>query len=154
MSSDDFTEYINKFHPEKVRKALKSQGKEGDQLPWDYFLEQIREISEVTIASLQDTIKQKSNCFELFGFDFLVDKNLKLWLLEVNMSPACSERADWLTEMLDDMSEGVLDLIEKKVLYGGEFRRPPLSNQAYDVEKEVAVKTYQLQKEANKNYNL
>ena len=32
------------------------------------------------------------------------------------MSPACSERAKWLSDMLDDMSSGLLSIIEKKVI--------------------------------------
>ena len=41
---------------------------------------------------MAEAIPNRPNSFELFGFDFVVDKDLKLWLIEVNMSPACSER--------------------------------------------------------------
>ena len=48
--------------------------------------------------------------------DFILDEKLKPWLIEVNLSPACAERTDWLTEMLDSMTEGLLDSIEAKLL--------------------------------------
>lgn len=37
------------------------------------------------------------------------------------MSPACAERTPWLTDMLEDMSDGMVQVIEKKVLKANDF---------------------------------
>ena len=38
----------------------------------------------------------RGNCYELLGFDLLIDSNLKVWLLEVNLTPsmACESPLD------------------------------------------------------------
>ena len=54
---------------------------------------------------------QISNCFELYGFDVLVDAHLRPWLLEVNVGPALSSdcQADLLAKksMLHDLFDMV-----------------------------------------------
>ena len=60
---------------------------------------------------MAEVIENRPNSFELYGFDFVVDADLKLWLIEVNMSPACAERQPWLINMLDDMATGVVQMI-------------------------------------------
>ncbi|GFO48611.1 tubulin polyglutamylase ttll5 [Plakobranchus ocellatus] len=51
------------------------------------------------------------NCFELYGFDILVDSQLKPWLLEVNVGPALSSdcQADLLAKK--SMLHDLLDLV-------------------------------------------
>jgi len=41
-------------------------------------------------------VPAKENCFELFGFDILIDSALKPWLIEVNLSPSlnCDTQLD------------------------------------------------------------
>lgn len=44
------------------------------------------------LALLKTQLKNRRSCFELLGFDIMLDEALKLWLLEVNITP--SLRAD------------------------------------------------------------
>jgi hypothetical protein len=46
----------------------------------------------------------------------MLDQNLNPWLIEINLSPACSERTPWLTKMLDDMALDLVGWLEKRIL--------------------------------------
>ena len=52
-------------------------------------------------------MKPRNRSFEIYGFDILIDSRLNMYLLEVNLSPACEEREDFLSKMLDDMTVGL-----------------------------------------------
>lgn len=42
-----------------------------------------------TYLAVRKTINpnKRKNCFELFGFDFLIDEDFRVWLIEVNTNP-------------------------------------------------------------------
>ena len=53
--------------------------------------------SESHIVKMVDNyLPSRYNSYELFGFDFIIDDNLNVWLLEVNISPSMHT-----TSMLD-----------------------------------------------------
>ena len=47
-------------------------------------------------SSFQMNVPHRNNCFQVFGFDIMVDYRLNPWLLEVNLSPsmACDSPLD------------------------------------------------------------
>ena len=58
---------------------------------------------------------KRKGCFELFGFDFIIDEDFRVWLLEVNSNPYLGMPNKYIEEllpkMLDDMMKIVVDPI-------------------------------------------
>jgi len=72
----------------QLRKHLAREGK-SDWLMW----QKIMSIVVLTIVGevyKSGSFPQVGRCFDFFGFDILIDEDLKPWLLEVNVSPGLS----------------------------------------------------------------
>lgn len=66
-----------------LREKLSKQG-----IAWSKIESQIDSIVVKSLVSVMNLIPQNPNCFELFGYDIMIDQNLKCWLIEVNSSPS------------------------------------------------------------------
>lgn len=84
--SDDYNqEHGSKWNIENLRFYLEqTRGKAMT----DKCFEDIKNIIYISLKSVQSVIINDKHCFEMYGYDILIDDNLKPWLIEVNASPA------------------------------------------------------------------
>ena len=65
-------------------------------VPWERVWEQVRDIVAKTLLSVEAKINtcckmhvsHPHNCYELYGFDIVLDQKLRAWLIEANTGPA------------------------------------------------------------------
>ena len=65
---------------------------------------QIRRIVSQTLRSAQSAVKDRKETCQVFGYDFLVDDNLNVWLLEINSSPTMEPSNDLTAQAVRGLS--------------------------------------------------
>lgn len=86
----------------------------------DVYADLVEDMKYLVVKTFE-SIKKKLNsenrkfCFELFGFDFIIDQDFTVWLIEVNTNPCLDESSallkGLLPRMLDDAFKLTIDRI-------------------------------------------
>ncbi|OMJ75087.1 hypothetical protein SteCoe_25864 [Stentor coeruleus] len=95
----------NKLSYYDFQKFLHSNGSNVD-----FFIDifpQIVDIVKESIACAKDIINEecKMNAFEVLGYDFMVDSEYKVWLIEINTNPCLELSCSYLSKIIPDMLE-------------------------------------------------
>ena len=75
-------------------------------------------------------LRSASPCFELLGFDVLLDENMKPWLLEVNMSPSMNTDTPLDSEIKTNLLVDFFNLVGLQTESQGQRRTQPRPEQA------------------------
>jgi len=155
---------VNKAHPlyassacKWTLSAFKSHLSTHLSINFSPIWSQIKSIVIKTVISIENTVNsamemyvpRRSNCFELLGFDVMLDEKLNVWLLEVNLSPSLRCDAEVDVEVKSRLVADLFTLIG--VRKAGEARelsispskrsaRPTAASNDLSIEGQMALK--------------
>uniref|UniRef100_A0A2K6EEL0 Tubulin--tyrosine ligase-like protein 9 n=1 Tax=Propithecus coquereli TaxID=379532 RepID=A0A2K6EEL0_PROCO len=76
-----------------------------------------------SLQSVQKVIISDKHCFELYGYDILIDQDLKPWLLEVNASPSLTASSQEDYELKTCLLEDTLHVVDMEGRLTGREKR-------------------------------
>lgn len=90
----------------------------------EHFLPRMKDIVIDAILATKKNLNQKYRrfCFELLGYDFLIDEDFRIWLLEVNNNPFLGFQNDEQYKLLQHMISNMLNITLDPLLGGKELR--------------------------------
>ena len=96
---------MSKYEEEKVNKMF----------------DDIQELMIKSFKAVQSVIAKDKHCFEMYGFDILIDENLRPWLLEINANASLSANTELDAETKIKMLDDLLTIIDlEKIMTGNE----------------------------------
>lgn len=103
MNFDEFQEYLDS-------KNLKCSVK-------DTLFKKMKNIVSIVISSAKRKINcnRRKWCFEIIGFDFMIDNQYNVWLIEANSNPCIEESSQFLKALIPRMIDDAFKLTIDKL---------------------------------------
>lgn len=81
----------------------------------EVLLEKIDSIIINSLRSVQPLLISDKHCFECYGYDIIIDSELRPWLIEVNASPSLSATTSCDKIMKYTVIDDVLNIVTAKL---------------------------------------
>ena len=96
----DFQKFLDKEYKNKNINVKKD------------IMEKVKNIISISMKSVKDKINKKNRnyCFEIFGYDFMMDTDFNVYLLEVNSNPGLEISSPWIKAIVPRMVDDALRL--------------------------------------------
>ncbi|CAD8199428.1 unnamed protein product [Paramecium octaurelia] len=93
----EYQRYLDTYHP---------------QSKFNFFIDIYPKMKNIALDLMKASYgkidpERRSNSFELFGLDFMIDDNFKLWLIEANTNPCLEQSCPLLSRIIPTMVENL-----------------------------------------------
>jgi len=85
----------------------------------------MQELTQDTMRAVSRKVdaNRKASSFEIYGYDFMIDEDLNVWLIEVNTNPCFELSSPYLARLIPAMVENALKIAVDPI-----FPPPPVPN--------------------------
>jgi len=120
---------------EYIKNAFSEKSIEAD---FDqHIIPRIRDLIIDTILSVKNDIivslKKRGCAFELLGYDFMIDEDLRVWLIEVNTNPYLGIPNDYIRGLLPKMMDNMFDIVLKFSYMNNATKSPAKTNREFEL---------------------
>ena len=108
-------EYGNEISYEAFKQFLKEEGFPPDK--FNTMIEDMKFLIKISFKSVSKKIYKTNDvlCFELFGYDFIIDNEFKPWILEINNNPGLGISSPVIQKIIPRMIDDAFRLTIDKV---------------------------------------
>jgi tubulin polyglutamylase TTLL5 len=106
---------------------------------YDVIIKSLLSVDSVIYQNLKK-LPNRNNCFELLGYDILIDSELKPWLMEVNLSPSLATDSPLDVKIKSNLLIDTLNLVGIRKF---DRRRDSLTKMKNRVKNIMRAKSYQ-----------